>query len=253
MTASAILPYLAYAPATGLFRWTALAQLAGLAALLSFWYVVLPRRPALDLVFIAIVAAVLLANPFASIYGTPAPRLKLAILGQLMWTRLSIFAALSLARMEVDGFGFWPTAKEAAAGALNFLFFAPLGILLGWATGFARFNPRGGDWWQAAGIAIATFLGMLWVVALREEFFFRGLLQEWLSKWMNSQWVGLVVASVLFGLVHQPFREFPKWRFVLLATVAGFFYGRAYLAARSIRAAMITHALVNTTWQLLFR
>ena len=39
---------------------------------------------------------------------------------------------------------------------------------------------------------------------------------------------------------------------LLLAAVAGFFYGRAYVEARSVRAAMVTHALVNTTWRMLF-
>jgi hypothetical protein len=85
------------------------------------------------------------------------------------------------------------------------------------------------------------------VVALREEFFFRGVLQEWLDSR-----TGLVVVSVAFGLVHLPYREFPNWRMAILATVAGLFYGRAYLGARSVRAAMVTHALVNTTWKVFF-
>jgi hypothetical protein len=36
----------------------------------------------------------------------------------------------------------------------------------------------------------------------------------------------------------------------VLATFAGLFYGRAFLQARSIRAAMVTHALVVTVWQV---
>jgi membrane protease YdiL (CAAX protease family) len=38
-----------------------------------------------------------------------------------------------------------------------------------------------------------------------------------------------------------------------VATVAGFFYGRAYSLSGGIRAAMVTHALVNTTTRMLFR
>ena len=100
-------------------------------------------------------------------------------------------------------------------------------------------------------MAVGTFFGMLWVVALSEEFFFRGLLQRWLSEWLRSERGGLVVASVLFGLAHLPFRSFPNWRFALLAAVAGLFYGRAYLKAGGIRAAMVAHALVNTVWRVL--
>jgi uncharacterized protein len=46
------------------------------------------------------------------------------------------------------------------------------------------------------------------------------------------------------------YRQFPNWKFVLLATCAGLFYGRAYIQARSIRAAMVTHALVVTVWKV---
>jgi membrane protease YdiL (CAAX protease family) len=38
----------------------------------------------------------------------------------------------------------------------------------------------------------------------------------------------------------------------MMAAVAGVFYGRAYLNARSVKAAMVTHALVNTAWRVFF-
>jgi len=100
--------------------------------------------------------------------------------------------------------------------------------------------------------AIATFFGVLWVVALSEEFFFRGLLQQWTSKWMSSETAGLIVTSLLFGAVHLWFRPFPNWRLAVLAAIAGVFYGLAFQRARSIRASMVTHALVVTTWRVFF-
>jgi membrane protease YdiL (CAAX protease family) len=45
-------------------------------------------------------------------------------------------------------------------------------------------------------------------------------------------------------------RAFPNWRFALLAAVAGVFYELAFRRARSIRASMVTHALVVTTWRV---
>jgi hypothetical protein len=57
---------------------------------------------------------------------------------------------------------------------------------------------------------------------------------------------------VLFGLTHLTFHAFPNWRFAMMAAVAGVFYGRAYLNARSVKAAMVTHALVNTAWRVFF-
>ncbi len=252
MTASGILPYAIYAAPAGVFRWTGLAEVAALAAVVSFWFVVLPKKPAVSLVFVLLVAAGWLTGIFQPLYGQPAPRLKLGILGQMMWTRLAVAAVLSVARFEIKGFGFLPSRREWGAGFVNFLLFLPAGVLLGWLLKFAGFNPKPYEWWQTLGLALATFLGMLWVVALREEFFVRGLLQEWLSAWTKSDAAAVAIASVLFGLVHLPFRGFPNWQFAILATVAGLCYGRAYLTTRSVRAAMVTHALVNTTWRVFF-
>jgi membrane protease YdiL (CAAX protease family) len=252
MTASGVLPYSIYAAPAGVFRWAGLAEVAGLAAIISVWFIVLPKRPVASVAFVVVVAAGLLSGTFQPLYGQPAPRLRLGILGELMWTRLAMAAVLSVARIEVKGVGFLPNRREWAAGFVNFLLFLPAGVLLGWLLSFARYNPRPFEWWQTAGLALATFLGMLWVVALREEFFFRGLLQEWLSGWTGSDAAALALTSVLFGLVHLPFRSFPNWPFFILAAVAGLCYGRAYLTTRSVRAAMVTHALVNTAWRVFF-
>lgn len=252
MTATAALPYCVYALPTGVFRPASLGGILALASVASFWYVFFPRRPVIDLAYVALVAAVLLFYPFAGIYGTPVPRLPISILGSLMWTRLAIFECLSLGNMQTEGFGFLPRRREWTAGVVNFLLFVPVGALLGWALKFTRFHPRNGDWRVTALFAAATFLGMLWLVALREEFFFRGLVQRWLGRWLKNDWAGLAAASILFGLLHLPFREFPNWRFAILAAVAGAFYGRAYLTTRSVRAAMVTHALVNTVWRVFF-
>ena len=99
---------------------------------------------------------------------------------------------------------------------------------------------------------MATFFGTLWVLALGEEFFFRGLLQQWLAEWLHSEWAALLIASACFGSVHLWYGSFPNWRFAVLAGVAGIFYGLAFRRARSIRASMVTHALTVTTWRIFF-
>ncbi|MEK7409436.1 MAG: CPBP family intramembrane glutamic endopeptidase [Acidobacteriota bacterium] len=243
MTASAAVSYVAYAVPTGVFDWRSMAVLLWLASALSCWYLVLPRRAAADLLFVMFVAGVILSKVFGRVYAGPA-----VVLGQLMWIRLGVVAALVFRKAEGTGFGFLPSRREWAIGIRHFLYFAPVGVGLSLVTGFARFEPRLNAPW----LAVGTFFGMLWVVALSEEFFFRGLLQRWLGEWLRSERGGLVLASVLFGLAHLPFRSFPNWRFALLATVAGLFYGRAYLKAGGIRAAMVAHALVNTVWRVLF-
>jgi membrane protease YdiL (CAAX protease family) len=52
--------------------------------------------------------------------------------------------------------------------------------------------------------------------------------------------------------VHLPYGGFPNWRFALLASVAGVFYGLAFRQASSIRASMVTHALTITTVRVFF-
>ncbi len=252
MTASAALPYCIYAWPNGVFRPASLAAILALASVASFWYVFFPRRPAVDLAYIALVAAVMLLYPFQRIYGTAVPGLPLAILGQLMWTRLAIFECLAIGKMHPGEFGLLPNRREWAAGAINFLLFLPVGALAAWALKLVRFHPPRGDWRMTALVTAGTFLGMFWVVALREEFFFRGLVQRWLGRWLRNDWIGLAVASVLFGMLHLSFRGFPNWRFAILASLAGAFYGRAYLTTRSVRAAMVAHALVNTVWRVFF-
>ena len=210
MTVSALVPYLIYATAIGVVNFASVAVLAACAAVLSFWFVVFPRARTAEFVFVVIVAAVLVSPLFGRIFGQPWPRLQLAILGQLMWTRLAILAALSIAHMEVKGFGLVPNRREWKVGAIHFALFLPVGILLGYLVHFGAFRLRPIPWWQTAALAPALFAGMFLVVALREEFFFRGLLQEWLERALRSGARGLVATSILFGLLAPALRWLPE-------------------------------------------
>jgi hypothetical protein len=248
LIASALVPYLAYSTATGVFGWSNALGIAALAAAVVYWFAALPRHAAADLGFLGLVAGVTLARIWPALYTAPAERIEIEILGQLMWIRLGVVAALLFRRVEGVGFGFWPGQREWRIGLKHYALFMPLGAALMYALGFAAFDPAEGWWWKAP----ATFLGILWVVALSEEFFFRGLLQQWLSEWIGPA-AGLIGASMAFGAAHLPFRGFPNWRFALLAAAAGWFYGRAFREGGGIRAAMVTHALVAATWRTLFR
>jgi hypothetical protein len=61
-----------------------------------------------------------------------------------------------------------------------------------------------------------------------------------------------MITSLLFGAVHLGFRGFPNWRWAMVVSVLGWFCGRARNQAGSIRASMVTHALVATTWRAFF-
>ena len=241
---SFIAPYVIYASNTGQFRWWALVQLAALATVLSLWYRVLPAAPWTDGAFLVLTAAVVLRGYFDPIYTSPIPKLRLEILGHVGLTRLCAMVMLVERRVPGVHYGFMPSWAEWKIGLKHFGYFLIAGIPLAWATRLARLGP-GMPVWKIA----ATFAGMLWVVALSEEFFFRGLLQQWMADWTGRPAWALAATSILFGSVHLGFRGFPNWRFALAAAVAGWFYGRAFQQARSIRASMVTHALVVTIWR----
>ncbi len=252
LTLAAVAPYCAASLALGSFRWQSLVSIAALAAMASFWYVALPHRPASDVVFLLMMALVMLVKLPHRFYVSPHPKLPLDTLGQLMWIRTGAFAMLSVRRVQGVGFGFWPSPREWKIGGIYYVLLVPAAAALGWAIGFARPHAPALDWQRATLLAAGTFFGILWVVALGEEFFFRGLLQQWMTAWLSSEAGGLVATSLLFGAVHLWFRAFPNWRFAALAALAGLFYGLAFRQARSIRASMVAHALTVTTWRMFF-
>jgi len=65
---------------------------------------------------------------------------------------------------------------------------------------------------------------------------------------------GLLATAALFGLSHFNKRAAHfNWRYVLLASLAGIFYGRAWRRERRVGASAITHASVDTLWSIWLR
>src|SRR5579862_8049294 len=172
LTLAAVAPYCVASLALGSFRWQSLAWIAALAAAASFWYVLLPHKPASDILFLLFMAVVVLARVFHRFYVAPHPKLPLETLGQLMWIRTGAFALLSVRRVKGVGFGFWPSGREWEIGAMYYTLFVPFAAALAWAIGFAKPHaPAIAGWERASLMAVGTFFGILWVVGLGEEFF----------------------------------------------------------------------------------
>jgi membrane protease YdiL (CAAX protease family) len=252
LTGAAIAPYLAASILLGSFRWGSCLALLGLAIVVSFWYVLLPKKAGSDLLFLALMAAVMIARVFPHLYLSPHPKLPLSALGQAMWVRTGVFVMLAIRRVTGVGFGFWPNRQQWKVGALYYLAFLACAVELAWLIHFAKPHLPPWGWEKTSLLVVGTFLGVLWVLALGEEFFFRGLLQQWIGSWVGSEWVGLLLTSLLFGSMHLWFHQFPNWRFAIMAALAGVFYGMAFRQTKSIRASMVTHALVVTTWRVFF-
>ncbi len=251
LTAAAIVPYTLATAALGSFLFTSLLAVAAIAAVIAFWYVALKPRLITDLLFLAVIAAAFLSHAFRALYPAPFHTLPLEILGRLMLVHTGIIAVLCIRGLEC-GFGFVPQPREWRAGLLYTLAFLPVGAVLGYFLHIAQWHPIVVLSWKLPLLVLGRFLGILWVLALTEEFFVRGFLQQVLSRSLKSDKTGILVTAFVFGALHLSFGTFPNWRFALLAGVAGLFYGAAFARMRGIRTPMVMHALLVTTWQLLF-
>jgi hypothetical protein len=146
------------------------------------------------------------------------------------------------------GFDLRPRGVDFGVGLREFCFYTPIALALGFGLGFLH--------WQAAGFPVARFAASwiftLFFVALPEEIFFRGLLLNFLERQWGAR-AALVGSALLFGLAHFPKRAAFNWRYVILAAIAGVFYGRAWLARRRVLTSGVTHATVDAVWSVWFR
>jgi uncharacterized protein len=147
---------------------------------------------------------------------------------------------------RLDGIGY---AVEWRAGfdrtvLLNFILLAIIIIPLGEAIHFIHYGPT------AHSLKATPLVGLeiLVFTAWPEEFLFRGLLQNLLSRSLKNRYAGLVGASIVFGFAHILHAPVPNWKYVCLASIAGLFYGRAWMKTGSIFPGVIVHALVDTIW-----
>lgn len=249
LVASAVLPYLACCMGAVEFQWTGLARLVAVALAFALWYRIFPAMAVFDIAFLALIPSVLLGKYFNTIYVPLYPPLKdVIVLGHIALIEVVVMVLLLERRVPEAGYGFVPNRKEWRIGALHFLYFVPIGLPLALALKATHLVPPA-PFWKIAG----TFFGFFWVGALSEEFFFRGVLQQWIEEWTLSRTAALAITSALFGLVHIGFGGmFPNWRWVLVGAVLGWFCGRARNQAGSIRAGMVTHTLVVTAWRAFF-
>jgi uncharacterized protein len=170
---------------------------------------------------------------------------------------LSILMALSTAvaayvlLRKLDGIGYAAEWKRGFGWhfGFHFLVLAAIEIPLGLKIGFLAFDPTLA---RIKSLPVAA-IGILFFTAWPEEFLFRGILQNCFSRTFKNEWVGLGIASVIFGFSHILHAPAPNWKYVLMATIAGIFYGRAWIKTGSLLPGTLVHALVDLCWHILFR
>lgn len=136
-----------------------------------------------------------------------------------------------------------PMLKEMLIPALCCLV-----TLWGIATvlGYITFDPK----WPS--IMMYWTVNNLLFVVITEEALYRGFLQRHLSMlwpdYSRLSWLAVLIPAVLFGANHYTGGPY----YMLLATIAGCFYGYVYRRTKRFEASIILHFAVNLVHILFF-
>jgi len=175
----------------------------------------------------------------------------LEALGKILLVDAGLYGFLAIRQLSGVGFDFRLHWTDWKTGLRELIFFAPPVILLGLALGFI--HPHASR--PGVGKAILEWIEIFFFIAVPEELFFRTWVQNLLERRVGRT-AALAIASVVFGLSHFNKRNVGgavfNWRYVLLATIAGVFYGRAWRERRRIAASTITHTFVDWIWSWWF-
>ncbi len=172
----------------------------------------------------------------------------LRALNELFLVDAGLYGFLAIRQLSGTGFDFHLKWSDWKTGLRELVFFAPIVVVLGLALGFIHPHRN----LPGIGSALLRWVGIFFFTAVPEELYFRAWVQNLLERRVGRR-AALVIASALFGLSHFNKRSAHfNWRYVLLAAIAGIFYGRAWREQRRVPASTITHASVDWIWGLWF-
>lgn len=136
-------------------------------------------------------------------------------------------------------------AADLARAVIGLAVCAAVLIPLGLAIGFlnAAHAP------PVTGSRLALRIAFIFFgTALPEEILFRALIQNWLVTRFGDSTRSIAAAALIFGTAHldngpQPL---PNWRYMIVASIAGFVFGKVFQRSTSVIASALTHTGVNT-------
>jgi uncharacterized protein len=246
-------PYLLVASSAGMFRWGWLAVYAGLPVAVAGLLWVAGRVDAekrgcwLDFVVLGTLGLAVDLRWFE-----PAWPAHLAVFSKILLLDAGIYGFQVIRRLDGVGFDLRLRWEDLKIGLREVLFYTPIAIPVGLGLGFLH-----GHGWLPGWVKVmqlpASLVFTFFFIAVPEELFFRGWVQNLLERRMG-RYGALGVTAVLFGLSHWNKRTTNfNWQYVLLAALAGVFYGRAWRKERRVGASAVTHAVVDTIWSFWLR
>jgi uncharacterized protein len=239
------LPYLLVASSAGIFRWPWLALYALLPVLICTlaWQARLAdpaqRGNWRDFLVLSVLGLAVDLRWFE-----PAWPPHFGVFNKILLLNAGIYAFLLFRQLDGVGFDLRLRGRDLVIGLRECAYYAPIAIAIGLKIAFLHLHPA---WPPLPRLAAAWPLTFLFI-AVPEELFFRGWLQNLLERRLGPL-PALLLTSALFGLAHFNKRSAHfNWRYVLLAALAGIFYGRAWRAQHRVAASAVTHATVDTIW-----
>lgn len=173
----------------------------------------------------------------------------MSVFNKILLLDAGIYGFVLIRRLEGTGFDLRLRLRDAGTGLRELLFYTPVALALGLSLGFLHAHAV---WPTPRAIALA-WLFTFFFIAVPEELFFRGWVQNLLERRVG-RYPALFLTAALFGLAHFNKRTTTfNWRYVLLAALAGIFYGRAWRRDRRVGASAVTHATVDSIWSLWLR
>ena len=170
----------------------------------------------------------------------------LGLFNKILLLDAGIYGFVLIRQLDGAGFDLRLRALDFGVGLREAAFYTPIALFLGLGLGFLHFHRVWPGFAAMAGAWIFTFF----FIAVPEELFFRGWLQNLLERRMGRM-PSLLLTAALFGLAHFNKRAAHfNWRYVAMAAIAGLFYGRAWRSRRRVASSAITHATVDALWSL---
>ncbi len=248
--AALCIPYLIVSCSAGVFRWGWFALYAALPVAIAFLLWQAARADAAqrgnwrDFLILIVLG---LSVDLRWFEGAWPPHL--AIFNKILLLDAGIYGFVLIRQLEGTGFDLRLRLKDLGLGLREAAFYTPIALVFGLWLGFLHVHSQ----WRGFVFMILAWLFTFFFIAVPEELFFRGWLQNLLEKRIGRHGA-LFLTAGLFGLAHFNKRTTGfNWRYVILAALAGIFYGRAWRQERRVGASAVTHATVDTIWSLWLR
>ena len=176
----------------------------------------------------------------------------LAAFNKILLLDAGIYGFQFLRGLDGVGFDLRLRNDDVKVGLRELAFYTPIVVPIGLGLGFLHWHGVWPGWLKLMQLP-AALLFTFFLIAVPEELFFRGWLQNLLERRIG-RYGALATTALLFGLSHWNKRTAHfNWQYVLLAAVAGVFYGRAWRQGRRVGASAVTHAAVDTIWSFWLR